>query len=58
MRHGPNITKLPLLPYERTLLASVGMSEEEYEQYLRWVGQKQNQFKGDEIVADLPLSRP
>ena len=51
MRHGPNITKLPLLPYERTLLASVGMSEEEYEQYLRWVGQKQNQFKGDEIVA-------
>ena len=27
------------------------MSEEEYEQYLRWVAQKQNQPKEDEIVA-------
>ena len=50
---GPNYTQLPLLPYERTLIASLGMSLEEYETYLKWLAQKNSVrlFKEDELVA-------
>ena len=50
-RIGPNITKLPLLPYERALIASVGMSAEDYEEYLRWAQQKQGDLREAEVVA-------
>ena len=52
-RIGPLVTELPLLPYERSLIAAVGMSEEEYVEYLRWV-QRSNSalITQDAITAD------
>ena len=39
-RYGPNFAKLPLLPYERTLIHTLGMTEDEYWDYLLWVQRK------------------
>ncbi len=50
-RIGPNVTQLPLLPYERSLIASVGMTPEEYEQYLRFISKKTG-VRPEQITAD------
>ena len=52
-RFGPNHTQLPLLPFERSLIATTGMSLEEYEKYLYWLAQKNRHrlFRDDELVA-------
>ena len=51
--YGPKYAQLPLLPYERTLIAAVNISEEEYVEYLRWASQQsQVQLTKNEPTAD------
>ena len=51
--YGPKYSQLPLLPYERTLIAAVNISEEEYVEYLRWASQQSRvQLTKDEPTAD------
>ena len=49
-RFGPSFTKLPLLPYERALIASIGITEDEYEDYLKYV-QKKSQIPVGTVTA-------
>ena len=61
-RYGPNFAKLPLLPYERTLIHSLGMTEDEYYQYLQWIQRKntakilENQITADAIIVPTLIS--
>ena len=59
---GPRFAQLPLLPYERSLIASLDISIEEYEDYLRWA-QKQSgvlasksQITADAVIVPLLIS--
>ena len=49
-RFGPSFKKLPLLPYERALIASIGITETEYEEYLKFV-KKKSQIPAGTITA-------